>query len=682
MLAVLVGLQAGGVASEEPNLIENGGFELGASPGRYVTLGERSSAVEGWTVTSQTVDYIGSYFQCAEGGRCLDMDGTPGFGGVSQTFASQPGRWYRVTFDLSGNNEGPPGIKRLRVSAANQSFETAFRSTSGPLIWEKRYWLFRASASQTTIDFRSINKEGGAYGALLDGVSVSEIAVADALGTRSSSLNPFGIVSRFQGGNEGWQVVQDGTKTDLTTHSSEAAYSSSDGDGKDGYITARDEVGHAAWYWRAPGRFLGDASFAYGRTLEFDLKQTLTDAPFDGPDVILIGQDGQRLIYRKPGDNPGKEWTNYRVPLRESGDWRVDPGGSPVTSEQFIGVLSTLEELLIRGEFRTGDDTSSLDNVVFGRPTDSQTVDPIDPQPVSVVIVLGRLSATVGEAIDLYPMVVNQNRIPVILDRDRQIQLVTEGGTISPSELTLRTGERTAAVLLVPERQGMMTVTGTSAHLEPGSASAAGCGRGATTGFGFGINQQEARVGTAIDSYFFLSHDDKVDGAAVPQKTLVEFDYQGVGQLTPPGPAIIAANECMAKKQVVSLDPGVATVVARVSPFQEKSRTFRFHPTVFDQTLAYGVVLIGALVGATIRAARNWSQFRAASKLRLAVALLTGIVAGESVYLAYHFGILTVLRGLPDGFAVGAFCGLIGGYTGTSALDFVSGQVLPGSKKA
>ena len=48
----------------------NGSFEVGSAPGSFTELSAgNSTTITGWTVSSGTVDYIGTYWPAADGDR-------------------------------------------------------------------------------------------------------------------------------------------------------------------------------------------------------------------------------------------------------------------------------------------------------------------------------------------------------------------------------------------------------------------------------------------------------------------------------------------------------------------------------------------------------------------------------------------------------------------------------------
>ncbi|QLK25572.1 alkaline phosphatase D family protein [Natrinema zhouii] len=174
------------------------------------------------------------------------------------------------------------------------------------------------------------------------------------------------IESTFDGDADGWLISQNGG-------SNRPVYRESGGS-PGGHISDEENQGGVAWYYQAPFKFLGDREAFYGGTLSFDLRQAQTDGQFDaepieGGDVLLASGD-TKLVYefRGPDSNPGKEWSTFEAPLSADAVWIDLTSQEPIaTEERFREVLADLETLRIRGEYRSGDDTSYLDNVVLSR---------------------------------------------------------------------------------------------------------------------------------------------------------------------------------------------------------------------------------------------------------------------------------------------------------------------------
>lgn len=137
---------------------------------------------------------------------------------------------------------------------------------------------------------------------------------------------------------------------------------SPDGGVQNGYIYAVDNVTGGVWYFVAPKSFLGDRSTGYGKELSFNLKQSRIDSQFHNvPDIILEGADFNIVFNTQ--DNPGTDWTDYAVEISADAGWTINTiDGDLATEAEIKEVLANLKAFKIRGEFRTGEDTGSLDN--------------------------------------------------------------------------------------------------------------------------------------------------------------------------------------------------------------------------------------------------------------------------------------------------------------------------------
>ncbi len=155
------------------DMLVNGSFEDGPATGSFLMLSAGSTAIDGWTITSGTIDYIGPYWTADDGGHSLDMNGT-GPGSIAQTFDTEPGTLYTVMFQLAGNPVGGPAERTLGVSAAGQSAQVSFEPAGHSptdMGWVGRTWQFTAVDTQTTLAFHSL-VASGAYGPALDHVVV------------------------------------------------------------------------------------------------------------------------------------------------------------------------------------------------------------------------------------------------------------------------------------------------------------------------------------------------------------------------------------------------------------------------------------------------------------------------------------------------------------------------------
>lgn len=99
-----------------PNSVVDGDF-AGTTPSNY-TLNQ-FLAPGPWQVSLGDVDEEDSVEFPFPGGACsVDLDGhSPG--AIAQTFNTSPNTQYKVKFYLSGNGDGAPNVKRLKVTADN-----------------------------------------------------------------------------------------------------------------------------------------------------------------------------------------------------------------------------------------------------------------------------------------------------------------------------------------------------------------------------------------------------------------------------------------------------------------------------------------------------------------------------------------------------------------------------------
>lgn len=177
---------------------------------------------------------------------------------------------------------------------------------------------------------------------------------------------PTRIESTFDEDADGWLVSQNGG-------SSSPEYYAEDGN-PGGHIGDSEAQGGVAWYYQAPFKYLGDREAFYGGTLSFDLRQMQTDQQFDADlpedgDIALMSGE-TTLVYEFRGENskPETEWTSFEVALSAEADWtNLDSQDPFATEEEFRTVLSDLERLRIRGEYRSGSDESRLDSVTLSR---------------------------------------------------------------------------------------------------------------------------------------------------------------------------------------------------------------------------------------------------------------------------------------------------------------------------
>jgi len=174
------------------------------------------------------------------------------------------------------------------------------------------------------------------------------------IGPLSGVVGAAMVESTFDTDDEGWTVTGDAQGGSVIPD-----YHATGGN-PGGYISADDNVQGGTWYWKAPAKFRGNHSGAYGDTLSYELRQTPNTSQFDNVEVYLRG-GGITLTYET--SHPSTGWTPYSITLTESGGW-LDGGAAPTQARMKL-VLGDITDIQIRGEFRSGADTGSLDNVVM-----------------------------------------------------------------------------------------------------------------------------------------------------------------------------------------------------------------------------------------------------------------------------------------------------------------------------
>jgi choice-of-anchor C domain-containing protein len=182
MVVGMIGLTVG-VAGQEPdgNLIINGSFEDSPDVDGYHSLDEGSDAIKGWVVTRGQIDLIGArHWKAAAGKKSVDLNGSPGFGGIKQSFTTQKGHRYCVQFQMAATpaTYGGDGKVKLLVRAAGEKEAFSADATDNPspeIRWTRKKWTFTAADDTTTLEIYSLDRDDGNCGPAIDDVSVTEV---------------------------------------------------------------------------------------------------------------------------------------------------------------------------------------------------------------------------------------------------------------------------------------------------------------------------------------------------------------------------------------------------------------------------------------------------------------------------------------------------------------------------
>jgi choice-of-anchor C domain-containing protein len=153
------------------NLIVNGDFEWPVAPDRCRTLS--ADELTGWKIERGDVDVVSTYWPAEHGNQSLDLNGKTS-GAISQTVATEPSHWYRLTFFHAGNpDENAADRDRAAEVQWGDKLLTTLHPKLGTLTdmnWQRREFVVQAKTASTTLSFISVND--GAYGVALDDVSL------------------------------------------------------------------------------------------------------------------------------------------------------------------------------------------------------------------------------------------------------------------------------------------------------------------------------------------------------------------------------------------------------------------------------------------------------------------------------------------------------------------------------
>jgi choice-of-anchor C domain-containing protein len=165
----------------------NGSFESGTNnPGVFEELAVGSTVLTGWTISSGSVDWVGTFWTAADGTKSVDMNGA-GPGAISQVLATNAGKAYVVAFSLSANPAGGSTVRALTVGATGSAplsftFDRAVHAnTVANMMWQSKQYSFVATGASTTLTFTS-GEATGPYGPALDKVVVTETAASSSTG--------------------------------------------------------------------------------------------------------------------------------------------------------------------------------------------------------------------------------------------------------------------------------------------------------------------------------------------------------------------------------------------------------------------------------------------------------------------------------------------------------------------
>ena len=112
-------------------LLTDGDFSQAAQPPSTLGFNKGQSFAPAWHVSKNSIDFVSSTYWNMDGLCSVDMDGGNSGAIAHKSFATSSGAKYTVTFFLSGNSDGPPTVKTLKLSAAGQSSTFTWDTSGG-----------------------------------------------------------------------------------------------------------------------------------------------------------------------------------------------------------------------------------------------------------------------------------------------------------------------------------------------------------------------------------------------------------------------------------------------------------------------------------------------------------------------------------------------------------------------
>ena len=181
MAGAIAALATAGAANAATELVVNGGFAGNIGRGATAVSTVSATQIAGWTVLTNYVDWSNNAWQSSDGdGFSIDLIGGFGRGVIAQTIATQAGRTYNLTFDISGNPDSQRDAGRfVTVSAGGADigvtqYVLGAANTRGNMLWSSRSMSFVATGASTQIVFTGTSDDPAncCWGAALDNVSV------------------------------------------------------------------------------------------------------------------------------------------------------------------------------------------------------------------------------------------------------------------------------------------------------------------------------------------------------------------------------------------------------------------------------------------------------------------------------------------------------------------------------
>lgn len=198
LLAAGVAALALSQTAQATNLVADGDFTQ--ATGSFSTV-QAGQTIGPWTVTGDSVDLIGNYWQATpNGGHTIDLAGN-GAGGITQNLTLSQGV-YEVSFYLGGNPDNGPATKNLTVSVDGVSVPFSFtnagqtHSNMGYQLETFDFTVLSPTPITTALSFSGTDAANNPWGAVIGQVNVSSVPEPGSMALLLAGLGLVGTVAR------------------------------------------------------------------------------------------------------------------------------------------------------------------------------------------------------------------------------------------------------------------------------------------------------------------------------------------------------------------------------------------------------------------------------------------------------------------------------------------------------
>jgi choice-of-anchor C domain-containing protein len=196
-------------------ILQNGSFEtpISTHPGGFDTFDNNTAPPSlAWKVAAGNVDLVQEgYWSPADGHQSLDLNGfLPG--SIYQDVTFLGAGQYLVQFKFSGNPEGPPTVKEMRVDFGLASgplstlgvftFDSSDTSTNN-MVWRLESTPEFEVQGSTVYRLQFTSLQPGSYGPLIDDIRIVPEPASLALGFAAGALVFLRAVLRRSRGSQG-----------------------------------------------------------------------------------------------------------------------------------------------------------------------------------------------------------------------------------------------------------------------------------------------------------------------------------------------------------------------------------------------------------------------------------------------------------------------------------------------